>query len=64
MKGRGLLSRDGGCGDEEAFSIEKNVTASQDDGFVEGSKTSGCVCGKHETIEKSQALGMTVLLRV
>jgi hypothetical protein len=30
----------------------KKVTASQDDGFVEGLKTSSWVCEKHETIEK------------
>jgi hypothetical protein len=47
---------------QKARKIEK-VTGSQDDDFVEGVNTTGCIWRKHEKIEKSQALRMTILSR-
>src|ERR1700759_2592146 len=40
---------------------DRKVTGSQDDDFVGGVNTTGWICRKHEKIEKSQALRMTIL---
>jgi hypothetical protein len=56
---RGWLQGENSCRGGTPFRIDshlfariKKVTASQDDGFVEGLKTSGWVCEQHEMIEK------------